>query len=83
MDPLVIFSLGLVFLTLIVLLGGSISYFLNNFLHEKDRLYAWRNRHFADWDKEGNLIPHHNHCETCNITVINMGGELVSHSSME
>lgn len=83
MDTAFIINSVLIFLTLVLFLGGCISYVLNKMLYDHDRIDAWKNRHYAEWNKEGDIVPNHENCKTCEITVANLGGELVSHSSME
>lgn len=84
MDSLLhLVTVGVFFLTAVVLVAGALSYLMNcyqwKFSPEKVLAYS----HVPKWDQNYGVSPRHAGCRTCEIQVVNSGGELVGSSSME
>ena len=82
-DILLYISLGILFVTLVSAVGGSLAYAFDCYESRNKPKLAWASHHSPIWAKDGSVAVRHESCVTCEITVIHAGGQLVGHSSME
>jgi len=83
MDLPFIINASMWFIVAVAFSGGCASYVLNKLTHDSDRIKAWDSRHRAEWNKDGEVVPLHRDCKTCEITVVEFGGRQPSHASIE
>lgn len=76
-------AFGVFFLTAVALVGGAIAYVYDCFVTTKKPALTWASYHAPRWGRDGSVVARHEHCRTCEITVVSAGGQPVSHSSME
>ena len=76
-------TLGVLFLTAVMLVAGSASYVLDSVTWQKNPEKMGSLNHTPSWDIQGAVVPRHAKCHTCEVQVIKSGGVLVGASSME
>lgn len=76
-------SLAVLALTVIIFVGGSLSFVWDSISFAARREAVWATFHQPRWDKEGNVVPKHLHCLECELEVEKAGGELEGHSTLE
>lgn len=78
-----LFTGAVLWLALISLFGGGISFTIDHILFTHRRNEVWMTYHHPWWDKEGNIMPKHPHCLECESEVEKVGGKLQGHSTLE